>query len=133
MSKEKRKGFTLIELLVVIAVIGILATIVLVSLSTVQDKAKDTRIKATLGQIRALAEMEVDDFGNYAAVCADITPSDLYLDLATAGGTLPKCNNHASGWCVHVTTNLDGIWCADRNVVEKGSCGPLVDGIVCGG
>jgi len=59
--KRDKKGFTLIELLVVIAIIGILATIVLVSLNTARQKARDVRRIGDLRQIALALEMYYDD------------------------------------------------------------------------
>jgi prepilin-type N-terminal cleavage/methylation domain-containing protein len=47
----KRKGFTLIETLVVIAIIGIIASIILISLVSVRNKARDVKRKAEISQI----------------------------------------------------------------------------------
>ena len=68
-------GFTLIELLVVIAIIGILSGIVLTSLGTARNKAKDASAKASLASMRAEAELGVGNNGIYIT------------DICTAGGS----------------------------------------------
>jgi len=64
-SKRDEKGFTLIELLVVIAIIGILATIVLVSLNTARQKARDVRRVSDMRQVALALEMYYDDNSAY--------------------------------------------------------------------
>ena len=63
--KRNKKGFTLIELLVVIAIIGLLATIVLVSLNNARNKANDTKIKSDLSQMMMGIEMYYADNSTY--------------------------------------------------------------------
>lgn len=55
--KQRQSGFTIVELLIVIVIIGILATLVIVTFSGVQQKARDserkTDINAVAGQLEA--------------------------------------------------------------------------------
>jgi len=59
--KIQQKGFTLIELLVVIAIIGILSTIVLVSLNSARVKANAAKVTSDLSQMMTAMEMAQSD------------------------------------------------------------------------
>ncbi len=54
--KKLTRGFTLIELLVVIAIIGVLASIVLVSLNGARKKGADARVISDVQEIRTALE-----------------------------------------------------------------------------
>jgi len=54
--RAKKGGFTLIELLVVIAIIGILSSVVLVSLNSARKKGTDTRVISDVQQTRTALE-----------------------------------------------------------------------------
>jgi prepilin-type N-terminal cleavage/methylation domain-containing protein len=57
MKKSAQRGFTIVELLIVIVVIGILAALVIVTFSGIQQKARDTKrqtdVKAMHSQLEA--------------------------------------------------------------------------------
>ncbi len=65
MRKKNLKSFTLIELLVVIAVIGLLASITLVSLKVVLAKSRDARRITEMNQLRAVLEIYYNTYHEY--------------------------------------------------------------------
>ena len=64
-ERYSRAGFTLVELLVVIAIIGILASVVLVSLNSARGKARDARRISDLHQLSLALENYYDSMGQY--------------------------------------------------------------------
>src|SRR3989344_3151289 len=69
-SQKSGKGFTLIELLVVIAIIGMLASVVLASMSGVRERARDTRRLQDLRNIQTALELYYTDNKHYPYSCS---------------------------------------------------------------
>ena len=102
--KKNTRGFTLIELLVVIAIIGILASIVLVSLNSARKKGNDTRVVADVQQIRTLLETGYNG-ASYPDLVSNATSTSgpgaaslaiAWNDAFTQGGAIQVFTNGAT-------------------------------------
>lgn len=91
----KSRGFTLIELLVVIAIIGLLASVVIASLSTVQGKARDARRMEDISSLRTALALYATNAGIYpiattATVLTNASAPGAALIAAQAIPTMPR-------------------------------------------
>lgn len=101
MNKQKNRGFTLIELLVVIAIIGILSSIVFVSLNSARSKARDAKRIADVKQLMTALELYYGQNGYYP------------ISSGGCGATSPN-----TGWCNSVQSFSGGHWIRDNGAAS---------------
>jgi prepilin-type N-terminal cleavage/methylation domain-containing protein len=110
-----KKGFTLIELLVVIAVIGLLSSIVLVSLGPARKKSRDARGQSDLRQIMIAFEMKRSTDAVYPDGAGTVIPNAAPGSIIPGGNALldPHLNPVPTG------NGVRSYWWYDDGVGQK--------------
>ncbi len=83
---RKKQGFTLIELLIVVAVIGVLSSVIFVSLGPARKRSRDAKRKADLRQINTAMEVCYNDTG--CAGGSKYLDTDLGVNTVTSIGSI---------------------------------------------
>ena len=104
---KKEKGFTLLELLVVIGIIGLLASILVINLTSARRRARDTKRVADIRNIQTATEDYYGKNGKYPTIISDLVSGTQIaiwpLDPLAPTGTSCSANSDSCYWYAYYT------------------------------
>src|SRR5690606_6555285 len=96
MTRKVNAGFTIVELLITIVIIGILASIAVVSYRGIQDRATQALLQSDLRQAANNLEIARVDTGQYPADMSELQRSEgVSFDYTSDGGSYCITATHA--------------------------------------
>jgi MSHA pilin protein MshA len=131
-NPRAQAGFTLVELVTVILILGVLAAVALPRYADLQGKAREAKVKAVAGSIKAANGLAKASAMANGVVCATATGTSVTLEGAAialnhcypqalgsfSGGILAAANVAAAdGWAIS-STSAGGSAAASVLVVE---------------
>jgi general secretion pathway protein G len=90
---EKQTGFTMIELLIVVSIIGILASMIILTTSGSRIKARDARRMSDMKSLVTAQELYYSDIGHYftcSATLGDCVPKNSRNYPSSIGARMSK-------------------------------------------
>lgn len=117
--KLKNQGFTVVELLIVIAIIGILAAVVLGSVTDVRDGGLSAKVQIEMDGLAKRAATEESQAFTYDMVCGSngVATSTKIMDIIDSiesiGSSDIECNSSTMAYAVAASLSNTTYWCID--------------------
>jgi prepilin-type N-terminal cleavage/methylation domain-containing protein len=135
----RQQAFTIVELITVITVIGILASIVIVSYNAVQTSARDAAVLSDTEKVAGeLARYATNNNGTYGASLNWYSPagSNANIPVPLSSGNVVDVVSVDNEYCIRTfnpATNNDSLANAAQVGAQSGSCERLVASAAAGG
>ncbi|MDP1884723.1 MAG: type II secretion system protein [Candidatus Moranbacteria bacterium] len=135
MNRNSKKGFTLIELLIVVAIIGILSSVILVSLNSARNKSNGSAFKSSMSSIKGAIALccatPTNTLRAYNGTSAYSTTVGKVCSDVAVGSYYPKnidmkANSVVYGFANNINRRCNGT--ARLRVTVAGSKNPYCDG-----
>ena len=115
------KGFTFVELLVVVTIIAVLTAVAVVSYTSTNKKARDTKRKADLQEIRSALEIKRAECGVYGPLSLYDTGVECDGDVYLAPDRVPTDPKSGNDYNYVITASIYAL-CTWEMENEPGYC-----------
>jgi len=120
-NDQSKFGFSLIESLVVIAIIGLRSTLSVLAINSARVKARDTKRKADLRNIKVALELYYNDNGVYPPAGGCAYGSNCYVYSTAGNNWIPALASYMPKQPLDPINNLGGPWIDGRYSYSYGN------------